>query len=308
MTAQMTANGILHLNASIMAEPYPQAVNLYRSVNFSLTQNPVLQISLEASQGIHYGIRITGIDGSGSPFQAWSESSFLQHRSGLGRTENFTINAEVEAYRVNGIFPATGSTITGLSFYIEATPGQAGTFILNVYGISTAQAKQYSLNPSNRTSDHMDGIFLIVNSTNSLENEDTQFAQGYIDYYVSGTPDLHYTVYYLHGLTVVGQGYFYSTTALRYNIATFSASNVVSYPPFLVSNDTYSIVLSPTQGSFLAFQLGGFSIRYMSQAPLSAAPSGADPTIIVSYYLIFLFVTPVAIVILLSRLFSHETN
>jgi hypothetical protein len=308
MTARVTSNGAIHLNATIAAESYPQAVNLYRSINFSLAENPVVQISLEASQGIHYGVRITGQDSTGSSFQAWSESSDLQHRPGLGRTENFAINAEVEAYRVNGIFPSAGSSITGLAFYIEATPGQTGMFGLNIYRTAVEATHQYSLNPSSRTLGNMDGIILVVNSTNDLGYGDEQFAQGYIDYYVSGTSDLQYTLYYLHGLAVIGQGYYYSANSVTYNIATFSASNVISYPPFLVGNNTYTIALSPTRGSFLSFQLGGFSIRYVNQAPASATPSGLDPSIIVTYYLVFLFVTPVAIVILTSRLFRSENK
>src|SRR5712692_5506232 len=128
MTSRISATGALQLNATIASESYPQAVNLYRSVNFSLAQNPVLLISLEASVGIHYGVRIAGQDSSGTPFQAWSESSYLQHRSGMGRTENFTISTVVEAYKVNGIFSAGGSSITSLQFYIEATPSQTGQF------------------------------------------------------------------------------------------------------------------------------------------------------------------------------------
>jgi len=135
MTSGISANGVLKLNATIASESYPQAANLYRSVNFSIAQNPVLLVSLEASFGIHYGIRIAGEESSGTPFQAWSESSYLQHRSGLGRTENFTISAILEAYRVNGIFSAMGSSIISLLFYIEATPGQTGQFVLNVYGL-----------------------------------------------------------------------------------------------------------------------------------------------------------------------------
>src|SRR5205807_1938364 len=46
MTARLNANGALHLNATIASEQYAQATNLYRSVNFSLSQNPVLLISL----------------------------------------------------------------------------------------------------------------------------------------------------------------------------------------------------------------------------------------------------------------------
>src|SRR5207249_11870216 len=71
MTSGISANGVLKLNATIASESYPQAVNLYRSVNFSLAQNPVLLVSLEASVGIHNGIRIAGAESSETPLQAW---------------------------------------------------------------------------------------------------------------------------------------------------------------------------------------------------------------------------------------------
>jgi len=308
MTAHITANGALHLNTTIVSEPFAQAVNLYRSVNFSLSQNPVLSISLEASIGIHYGIRISGQDASGNPFQAWSESSYLQHRSGLGRIENFTMSASLEAYKLNGIFPAVGSSITNLQFYIEATPGQAGEYSLTIYRMTLVAPNRYSFNSSSRILDQMDGIVLTLNPANKLGYSDNHFSQGYVDYYIKGTSDLVYTVYYVHDLTVVGQGYIYSSSALTYNIASFSTSNVRSYPPLLIGNNTYSIVLAPSAGSFLTFQLEGFSLRYLSQAPLTTTPADIDATAAFTYYLMFLFVTPVAIVILVSRLFSHETK
>jgi hypothetical protein len=308
MTSRVSVDGVIRLNATIASESYPQAISLYRSVNFSLAKNPVLLVSLEASVGIHYGIRIAGQDSSGIPFQAWSESSYLQHRSGLGRIENFTINSIVEAYNVNGIFSAPGSRITSLLFYIEATPGQTGQFALDVYGLRVVAPSQYPFNAASQVQDTMDEITLTVNYTDNQGFTDSQFAQGYIDYYVKGSPDLDYTVYFMHGLTIVGQGFEYSARSLTYNIATFSASKVTNYPPLLVDNNTFEIVLSPLRGSFLSFQLGGFSIRYLRQAPSTTAPTEIDPTTILSYYLIFLFVTPVAIVILVSKVLSNENN
>ena len=308
MTSRLSAIGVLLLNATFVSQSYPQAVNLYRLVNYSLVRNPVIQISLEASMGIHYGIRMAGQDSSGNPFQAWSESSPLQHRNGLGHKENFTISATVEAYKVNGIFTAAGSTITSLLFYIEATAGQTGQFALNVYRINVVSPNQYPFDSANQVLGSVDGITLILSSANSLGYTDANFAQGYIDYYVKGTWDLIYTVYLMHGLTVVGQGYDYSASSLTYNVATFSASNVRSYPPFLSDNNTLSIVLFRNRGLFLSFKLEAFSVRYLNQAPLTNAPTDIDPSIILAYYIIFLFVTPVAVVILVSRLFSHETH
>src|SRR5436853_3786949 len=115
-SVSMSAIGILQLNATFAPEAYPQAVQLYRTMNFSLALNPIMKISVAASVGIHYGVRISGKDASGNTFLAWSESSYLQHRKGLGEVENLTINAVVEAYKVNGVFPAAGYSITGLLF------------------------------------------------------------------------------------------------------------------------------------------------------------------------------------------------
>ncbi len=304
----MSAAGTLQLNATFASEAYPQAVQLYRIMNFSLDQNPVMKISIAASVGIHYGVRISGMDASGNTFLAWSESSYLQHRKGLGEVENLTINAVVEADKVNGVFPAAGSSITGLLFYVEASPGQSGQFSLNVSRITVVTGNDYSFNAANKVTDSMDGIVLTVNATNSLGYQDDQFFQGYVDFYVSGTSDLVYTVYYMHHLTVLGQGFDYSSSARTYNIAFFSATKVRNYPQILTGNNTFSIVLAPKSGSFQSFQLEGFSVRYLSQAALNATPTDIDTRTIFTYYLVFLFVTPVAIVILVSRLFSHETR
>jgi hypothetical protein len=177
-----------------------------------------------------------------------------------------------------------------------------------VYGLKVVAPNQYPFNTVNQVQDTIDEITLALNSTNNLGYTDNQFAQGYIDYYVRGTPDLDYTVYYMHGLAVVGQGFEYSARSLTYNTATFSASKITSYPPLLTGNNTFLIVLSSIRGSFLSFQLGSFSVRYLSQAPSTAAPTEIDSSVILAYYLIFLFVTPVAVVILVTRLFSNETN
>ncbi len=306
-SVSLSANGALQLNATFSSQPYPQAVQLFRAVNLSLAQNPVLLVSVEASVGIHYGIRIAGQDGSGTPFQAWSESSYLQHRLGLGQLENFTINAAVETYKVNGVATA-GYSMNSVLFYVEARPSQTGQFSLSVYRTVVVTPNQYSFNAANPIIDEMDGIALTLNSTNTLGFTDNQFAQGYVDYYVSGTPNLIYTVYYMHGLTVLGQGFDYSNSARTYNTASFSAGKVRSYPPILTGNNTLSIVLAPENGAFRSFQLDGFSVRYLSQAPLTSASTDIDASILLGYYLIFLFVTPVAMIILVSKLFSHETN
>ncbi len=302
------ANGALQANATFASEAYSRAVRISRSMNLPLSQSPAIFITLKASVGIHYGIRITGEDSSNTPFNAWSESSYLQHRKGQGEFENFTINPMVEAYKVNGVFPSPGSFITSLLFYMEAGAVQAGEFSLEVSGIRAVSLNQVPFNPTTLVSASMTGIVLNVNLTNSLGYGDNQFFNGYVDYFLSGTPSLTYTVYYLHDLTVLGQGFDYlAGTTRSYQIAVFEINKINSYPPFLAGNNSYSIVLASEQGSFQSFQLSGFSVRYLSQG-LSSNPVDPDATAVLAYYIAFLFVTPVVIVVLFSRILSKESK
>ena len=308
-SVRLTANGTLDLNVTFASEPNSQAVQLSRAVNFTLAENSVLLIALEASVGIHYGIRMAGQDPLGNTFQAWSESDYLQHRQGSGQQENFTVNPVVQAFTVNGIFPTKGSRISSLLFYLEATTSQSGRFSLIVSRLALVNLNEQPLDLSTPTLSNMDGIVLALNAKNAQGYTDSQFFQAYVDYYVNGTSNLVYTVYYMHGLNVLGQGFDYSSGTQTYQIAFVAVGQVRSYPQFLpASNDTLAIVLAPERGAFGSFQLNDFSIRYISQSTLTSSPLVLDPTSLLVYYLMFLFVTPVAVVILVSRLFSRENN
>ena len=308
-SVSLTADGALDLNVTFLSESYSQAVQLSRVVNFSLSENSALLITLEASVGIHYGIRMAGQDASGNAFQVWSESDFLQHRKGLGQQENFTINPAVQYFTVYGIFPTPGSRISNLSFYLEATSSQGGKFSLNISRLMLVSLSDQPFGLSTPVLSNMDGIVLAMNVKHAQGYADSQFFQAFVDYYVSGTSNLVYTVYYMHDLSVLGQGFDYSSGTQTYEVAFISVGQVRSYPQFLpAGNDTLSIVLAPERGTFESFHLNDLSIRYISQSTLTSSPLDLDPTSLLAYYLVFLFVTPIAIVILVSRLFSRGTK
>src|SRR5437660_6883780 len=85
-------NHALDLNLTFTGQPIPQAVTISRSLNVSLDRDPVVVTELDVSQGVHYGIRLSGITPEGISFDAWSEGSPLQHRPGLDSFENVSAN------------------------------------------------------------------------------------------------------------------------------------------------------------------------------------------------------------------------
>src|SRR5205807_8186868 len=80
ISARLTDNHSLNLTVHFPSSPEAQAVSVSRTVNVSLDGRPLLIANVSSSRGIHYGIRFSGIDPTGSTIQAWTEGSPLQHR------------------------------------------------------------------------------------------------------------------------------------------------------------------------------------------------------------------------------------
>ncbi len=304
---QAEANGVLIMNVTFSPQYEPQAVNLYRAVNISLDANPVFSITVKVSAGIHYGMRLSGVDENNQALSAWSESSKFQHRQGLGIDENLTLNAITETYLANGFVPLVGSRITTIGFYLEAPIGQSGQFSLALSRVSVARTNLTPFDANKQVSGNIHGIVLSLNVPPSLQSGNQQFFDTFIGFYVSGNPHGTYLVYYLQNLSVLARSYGYTPrTTFSYNLAFLSPSLALGFPTFIVFPNSTSIVLDAQGAGLTAFRLDDVSIRFLQQSATTSTLSLADPTLLLVYYIGFLFVVPTAIVILLSRVVGRE--
>ncbi len=305
---QAKASGVLSMNVTFSPQNEPQSVNLYRAVNISLDSDPVFSITIRVSPGIHYGVRLSGVDGNNQSFNAWSESSNFQHRRGLGIDENLTLNAITEAYFANGVIPLAGSRVTTIRFYLEATTGQSGQFSLDLSQVSVAKTDLIPFNPDQEVSGTIHGIVLSLNIPASIHSGDQQFFDTFIGFYVSGISHATYVLYYLHGLSVIARSYGYTAgTTLSYNLAFLSTSLAIGFPTFIAFPNSTSIVLDAQGGVLTTFRLDDVSVRFLQQSATPSTLSLSDPTLLLAYYFGFLFVVPTAIVILLSRVARRES-
>ncbi len=306
---QAEANGVLATNVTFSPQTEPQSVNLYRAVNISLDSNPVFSITVKVSPAIHYGVRLSGIDENNQTFNAWSESSNFQHRSGLGVHENLTLNAVTESFFANGIIPLVGSRITTIRFYLEATTGQSGQFSLDLSHLSVAKTDLTPFNANQQVSGTIQGIVLTLSIPESLRSSNQQFFDTFIGFYVSGNSHATYVLYYLRNLSVIARSYGYAaSTTIGYNLAFLSPSLAVGFPTFIAFPNSTSIVLDVKSASLTAFRLDDVSIRFLQQSATPSTLSLSDPTLLLTYYFGFLFVVPTAIVILLSRVVRREAT
>ena len=305
LSYSLSANGSLNLSLFFPLSSKAQSIQISRSVNISLDDNPLVTANVTASRGIGYGIRFSGVGANGQPFLAWSETSQLQHRSGLGQPEILKANLPLETYFATGSLPTKGSRITGITFYIEAAPETIGTFSLSMSQLSAARIE--------RSAPAAEGSYqaVVVNLNSSFEKvqpSDLSLFQVYVSFYIRGTPDLQYAVYFNNGTTEEAESFLYvaPSPVTTYNVATLLGQHITNYPTF-VAIDSSTIIIAAHKGLIQSFQLSDLRFRYLSQSiSLSSDVDASYANFLFSYYIVFLFVTPVAIVILLSRGFHED--
>ena len=301
------SNNSLNLTAYFPAAPYPQAVSIYRrSINVSLNNEPISIATVNATRGIHYGERLSGLEPGNVTFNAWYESDPFQHRLGQGTNENLTTNLPLNSYLANGHLPPTDSNITSIKLYIEATPGQSGWFslILSHIAILTTQREPYVNGGT------YNGLMVRLNSAfDASSPTDQSLLQIYAGYRIGGTPNLQYRLFFLKGLNVEAEGYVYHLKSISdYEEADLVPQNVHDFPSvYSDSNESYISVV-PLQGSINYFQLDTLTFQYL---PQTVAVSGyVDPNFaqfLYSYYIVFLFVLPIVMTLLFTGAFKNET-
>ncbi len=252
-------------------------------------------------------MRFSGVELGFVPFEAWRESSPLQHRPGQGVGENLTANLSLEAYLANREFPPANSTITSIKFYMEATPGQTGWFsmILSSIAIFPIQQETYSDNGG-----EYNGIILYLTpGFTAIEPAKQSLFQAYAGFRIDGTQGLLYRLYLNRGLLQEAEGYIYhQKTITDYEESVLLPQAINDFPPiYSDSNLTYISVVA-LQGSIIHFHIDTLIFQYLPQVPTDVAYVNDQnfATFLYTYYVIFLFVTPVVMIFLFARSFKNE--
>ncbi len=301
--AKISISNSLSLTANFSLQPDPQSVVAYRFLNISLDQTPFVLASISVSSGVHYGVRFLGVDSNGKSFNAWSEGSNLQHRPGVRVYENITANLVLETYLASGQPPTPGSRVIRIQFYLEAVPGTAGTFTMQVSSLAAFPLRQ-DRSPLSPLNGDFRGLVINVNPLTSEE----ALLQAYVNYYIRGTSDLKYTLYFSHGSVILAQGFTYVQKGVTsYEIAVLTPQLIRDFPPFLPVVASWSVIIATQQGEINFFELTGLEFRFTSQPLVQDA--AVDPVFgqfLLAYYFVFLFIAPIASTVLLFKVFKRE--
>lgn len=301
--AILQLNNSLSLKVVFPSRTSGQAVSIYHNVSLPLGQNPIVALNVAVSGGVSYGVRFWGVTANNKPFSAWHEGSSLQHRPGQGIFETVSANLVSEASIPNPSLSLVGARITQVSFYIEAVPLTSGTFSMQ---ISSLQAN--SVITTKASSNEVAGNFTVLVADLGPAIASQNLYQVFVGLDIKGSTDLSYVPYFTTGARVVAQGFTYVTKiATTYELALLSPLQVNSSPLFAGSVHSSSLIISARTGEISFFRLNSISIRFFSsQAPPAASLDVTTSRQLVFYYFVFLFVIPIAMVVLVVKGFKNE--
>ena len=301
--AYLQVRHTLNFTAIFQAEQVPQAISISRNLNLSLDENPALVIGLLVSPGVHYGIRFSGVAPSGETFEAWREGSTLEHRPGLGISENIEVNLPAETFLANNRSFVAGSRITRLWIYLEMTSGTGGRFSLELTALQA-----FSIRKTSSNSQELDGTFYDIMVNMRLPSQNLSLFQGYAAYDISGTAGLSYTPFLIRGGSILAEGYTYTQTLSTHQVAVLLPQLANQFPSILPDQYNSSvIVIVANSGEITHFRLDDLTLRYTATPDLASSGGVVDSTTatwLIAYYFVFLFITPIAAAILLTKVFA----
>jgi len=296
---KLTLNGSLMFSMDFSPTIASNTAGIYRNISLSLDSDPSLGITLDVSPGVTYGVSFLGHFPNGTLFSTENDGSYLQNRPGLGRTERISASLGREAYLVTLASTPAGSTITQIVFDVTASPNTRGSFSVNIIELSAYSPQRLNTNDWT-TAQPSIGLILDLHS---LPSNQTLF-QIIAGFYISGSSDLSYTLYFVNGYSVIAQGNFYHPTpVLTYQITQMRGGYVLSAPPFYAKNGAWSVTVVAQQGEITFFQLDTLLFRYtLENLPTAAHLDANLISITLDIYLLLLFVIPIDTVIILRWL------
>jgi len=289
-----TQNSLL-VRGSFQTASIWQSIVLFKNVNVNITSYPILNLGVNVTTGVQYGIRFYAQYPNGTEYNVWWEGSPLDHRPGIGY-ESLTVNMQREAMLATG---HSVQTINKMELYVGDPPNSPLSFELT---LSTLSLVNYDVEQ------------LANNQYRAIYFDVKNFPQSNSSWYlnkislgvtVQASQGSIFSLYLFDGSTLYAST---TATGLAYNPIT-SFSEYSFYPNLqpqvfteLLPRSNQSIVFVATSGSLQSVTVNSSDFEFL---PTTAIPSLSQQSVglFYVYFIFFLFLLPVGIAILVFREF-----
>jgi hypothetical protein len=296
---RVTSNGLV-VNGSFQSFSTWSSISLVKSVDIELGAYPILDVLLNVTIGVRYGIRFFAQHSNGTEYNVWWEGSALDHRSGRGY-EAIRANMERQSLLATG---RQVDVLSKLQIYVEDPPNTPQNFQLVLSRLLFVNETLADEGGKNYRATYLD--------LRSIPHDNASWYLNRINIGVSmqGSTNLVFAIYLFDGPLLHG-----STTAsgIVYNPIT-AFSEYTFYPniqpkvfPELLPKSNASIVFVAGSGSIQDVDVSYVNFIFL---PTKENPNVSQQSIalLYVYFIFFLFLLPLGIAILVFReFFFRET-
>jgi hypothetical protein len=290
----LTRNSLL-LRGGFPSASIWQSIVLFKDVNVDITSYPILNMGVNVTQGVQYGIRFYSQYPNGTEYNVWWEGSPLDHRSGVGY-ESLRINMQREAVLATG-HPV--QTINEMELYVGDPPHSPQSFQLTLSNLSFDDYRIEQVSNNRYHAIYFD-----------IKNPPHPNASWYLNKITLGV-----TIQASQGSMISiylfdGSLLYASTTAsgLPYDPIT-SFSEYTFYPnlqpqvfPELLPRSDQSIVFVAASGTLQSVIVNSSDFEFLPNTVIPGLPQQSLGLYYV-YFIFFLFLLPVGVAVLVFREF-----
>jgi hypothetical protein len=290
-----TQNSLL-VRGSFQSISIWQSIVLFKDVNVNITFYPILNVNVNVSTGIQYGIRFYAQYPNGTEYNVWWEGSPLDHRPGIGY-ESLRINMQREAVLATG---HSVQTINKMELYVGDPPNSQQSFQLTLSKLSFEGHSTEQLTNSNQ---YRAIYFDVKNLPQS--NASWYLNKINLGVTIQASQGAVFSIYLFDGSALYA-----STTASELAYSPISSfSDYTFYPnlqpqlfPELLPRSNQSIVFVVAFGTLQSASMNSANFVFL---PTTATPSLSQQSLglYYVYFIFFLFLLPVGIAILVFREF-----
>jgi len=292
----------LILSGSFGNASTPTATDILKKVNIDIASYPILEVHVNVTSGVAYGIRFFTTTPNGSRVNVWWEASPLDHRRGIG-SETIRVNMQRQAFLATN---ENVSRLDTLELYVETPAYTPKSFQLV---LSKFDFVNYTLSPVENGKDYR-AVYL---GLSGVAEDNVSWSLNRITLGVTITAELGstYTIYLLDGSSI-----FTSSTAANLVYNQLVPSNVFTLYPQdnlllfseLMPNTEVSIVIVVESGSFHSFQLNSVDFLYLPTEQVIPAPSLGTMGLYYTYFLFFLFLLPLGVAVIVFKEFFESVS
>jgi hypothetical protein len=287
-----STSGGLTIKGNFQPSKESSSAAVFKQVSLDLASFPILDVHLNVSSGVNYGLRFFSKYTNGTTYNVWWEGSPLDHRPGAG-AEGIRANLEYQAIL------ATGRTVDALNYlevYVEAAPNTARSFALSI--------DRYEFMSDALTPLPSEGEFRVTYEdfgTPAQFGESWYLDKVHFGVTITATAGTVLQMFFIQGLRVYSSLspslYVYSPLNQYYEFTFYPSVLQKTFPELLPPSGS-SVVLLAKTGFIKSLSIHSLDLIFLLNVEQGSTIPPETFAAYYSYLITFLFSVPVAVALL----------